>query len=423
MSDMAVAETVALHSSVVPGFNLPAIRADFPILAKRFHGKPLAFFDTAASAQKPRAVIEAVSGLYENDYANVHRGLYALSDASTRAYEAAREKVRAHINAASEREIVFTRGTTEAINAVAGSLGIDILQPGDEVIISTLEHHANIVPWQMLRDRHGIVLKIIPITDDVSLDLEAFHGLLSDKTKLVAVTHQSNAVGVRSPVVEIVAACRERGIATLVDGAQGIVHGQVDVQALGCDFYVFSGHKFYGPTGIGVLYGREEWLDRMTPWQGGGEMIRTVTFDETTYADLPAKFEAGTPPIAQAVGLGAAIDYVTSVGFEKIAAHERDVYDYARDALSDVDGVSVVGNTPDQSGALSFTMACAHPHDIGTVIDREGVAVRAGHHCAMPLLQRLDLPATTRASFGLYNSRADVDALVASLKKVLKLFA
>ncbi len=423
MPDAALNEPTVLHTSAVSQYDLPAIRADFPILSRRVHGKPLTFLDTAASAQKPQVVIDAVSHLYENDYANVHRGLYALSDASTQAYEGARETVRAHLNAASTREIVFTRGTTEAINLIAGSLGLDILQPGDEIVISTLEHHANIVPWQMLKDRRGIVLKVAPIDDDGNVLVDEFVGLLTEKTKLAAFSQQSNALGIHLPVEQMLAACKERGIATLIDGAQATVHQKIDVQALGCDFFVLSGHKVYGPSGIGVLYGREEWLERMTPSHGGGEMIRTVSFEETIFADLPAKHEAGTPPIAQAVGLAAALRYIQEIGLDCIAAHEKDVYGYARQSLEDVDGVSVIGRSPEQSGAMSFTMDCAHPHDVGTVIDKAGVAVRAGHHCAMPLLQRLDLPATTRASFGLYNSRADVDALVNSLKKVRELFA
>ena len=423
MPDTAVAETGPPHASAVNDFDVPAVRADFPILSRTVHGKPLVFLDSAASAQKPRAVIDAVSHLYENDYANVHRGLYELSALSTKAYEDARETVRAHLNAASEREIVFTGGATEAINLVAGSLSQGLLTEGDEVVITALEHHSNIVPWQMLRDRLGIVLKVAPVDDHGTLLLDAFVALLTERTKLAAFTQQSNAIGVHLPVEAMIAACRERGIATLVDGTQAIVHRPIDVKALGCDFFVFSGHKFYGPTGIGVLYGREEWLERMPPWQSGGEMIRSVSFEETVFADLPAKFEAGTPQIAQAVGLGAAIDYVNALGWRRIQAHERDVYAYAREALADVGGVSVIGNTPEQSGALSFTMECAHPHDIGTVIDRAGVAIRAGHHCAMPLMDRLDLPATARASFGLYNSRAEVDALAESLHKVKSLFA
>ncbi len=411
-----------LHTSAVNDYDIEAIRRDFPILSRRVHGKPLVYLDTANSAQKPQAVIDAVSRLYAEDYANVHRGLHSLSMATTDLFEAAREKVRAFVNAASDKEIVFTRGGTASINLVANSFGRS-LGPGDEVIISHLEHHSNIVPWQMLRDDRGVTLKVIPMHEDGSLDLDAYADLLTENTELVAVTHMSNALGTIVPIKEMAAQAHAVGAKMLVDGCQSIMHMPIDVQDLDCDFFVFSGHKLYGPSGIGVLYGKRDLLDAMPPYQGGGDMIKTVTFEKTVYADLPAKHEAGTPPIAQAVGLGAAIDYLTGIGMDRVAAHEADVSAYAAERLQAVPGLTLVGTAPERMAVVSFTLDCAHPHDIGTLVDLDGVAVRAGHHCAQPVMQRLDLPATVRASFGMYTSRAEIDVLARALETVRKMFA
>lgn len=411
-----------LHTSAVNDYDIEAIRSDFPILSRRVHGKPLVYLDNANSAQKPQAVIDAVSRLYAEDYANVHRGLHTLSMATTDLFEAAREKVRAFINAGSDKEIIFTRGGTASINLVATSFGRS-LGPGDEVIISHLEHHSNIVPWQMLRDERGVTLKVIPMHEDGSLDLDAYAELLTENTKLVAVTHMSNALGTIIPIKRMTAQAHAVGAKVLIDGCQSIMHMPIDVQDLDCDFFVFSGHKLYAPSGIGVLYGKQDLLEAMPPYQGGGDMIKTVTFEKTIYADLPAKHEAGTPPIAQAVGLGAAIDYLTGVGMDRVAAHEADVSAYAAERLQEVPGLTLVGTTPERMAVVSFTLDCAHPHDIGTLVDLDGVAVRAGHHCAQPVMQRLDLPATVRASFGLYTSRAEIDVLARALETVRKMFA
>jgi cysteine desulfurase/selenocysteine lyase len=415
-----------LHASLINDYDLPSIRADFPILEREVHGRPLVYLDNAASAQKPRQVIEALVSLYENDYANVHRGIHALGAAATDRYEGARETVRRFLNAGSVKEIVFTKGATEALNLVASSLAAgDMLQAGDEVVITELEHHSNIVPWQLLRDRMGIVLKVAPVDDQGRVELDALERLVTDRTKLVSVTHISNALGIIVPVHDVVAIARKVGALVMIDGCQSIMHLPVDVQELGADFYVFSGHKVYGPSGIGVLWAREDLLEAMPPYQGGGEMIRSVSFERSTWADLPYKFEAGTPPIAQAVGLGAALDYVGAIGLDRIAAHERDVLAYATERLSAIPGLTVwgTGDGPNhKASVVSFTMEEAHPHDIGTIVDRFGVAVRAGNHCAQPLLERFDLPATARASFGLYNSRAEVDVLVEALEKVRDMF-
>jgi len=416
-------DTAMLHVSAINDYDLAAIRQDFPILSQTVYDKPLVYLDNAASAQKPNAVIESVDGLYRQDYANVHRGLHYLSMRSTEMYEAARETIRAHINASSIKEIVFTSGATEGVNLVASGFGAMALNEGDEIIISTLEHHSNIVPWQLLAKAKGLVLKIAPVDEDANFLFDDYVNLLTERTKLVAVTAVSNAVGTITPIEAIVRAARERGIATLVDGTQAVVHGKVDVQALDCDFMVFSSHKLYGPSGVGVLYGKEAMLDAMPPYQSGGEMIRTVSFDGTSFADLPTKFEAGTPPIAQAIGMGAAIDYLNVIGFDRIMAHEADLLSYATERLEAVDGVTIVGKAERKASIVSFTLEGIHPHDIGTLVDRYGVAVRAGHHCAQPLMQRFDLPATARASFGLYNSRAEADRLAEALEQVKRIFA
>ena len=403
-------------------YDVEAVRADFPILSRTMYDKPLAFLDSAASAQKPRQVIDAVSDVYEREYANVHRGLYQISEAVTARYEGTRDIIRDFIGAAHSHEIIFTRNATESINLIAYSFGRNFLKEGDEVVITELEHHANIVPWQMLRDEKGIVLKVAPITDDGELIMSAFEDLLGPKTKLVAVAQMSNVLGTILPIEDIIHRAHAVGAKVLIDGCQAVTHFPVDVQALGCDFYVFSGHKLYGPSGIGVLYGREELLNAMPPFMGGGDMISSVTFEKSTWAKLPHKFEAGTPAIAQAIGLGAAIEYVNGLGLDAIGAHEQDLLNYATQQLSSVDGLRIIGTAPNKASVISFMLDYAHPHDIATIIDRAGVAVRAGHHCAQPLMQRMDVPATTRASLGLYNNRADIDALVRALGEVQEFF-
>ncbi len=403
-------------------YDVELIRRDFPILSRLIHGKPLAFLDSAASAQKPRQGIEAVTHVYEHEYANVHRGAYELSARATANYEGAREKVRRFLNAEKSSEIIFTRNATEGINLVAGSYGGTFLAAGDEVIISELEHHSNIIPWQLLRDRTGIEIKVAPITDDGEFKLAALENLLSPRTKLVAMAHMSNALGTILPVREIVRLAHAAGAKVMLDGAQAAAHQTIDVRDIGCDFYVFSGHKLYGPTGIGVLYARQELLEEMPPYMGGGEMIATVTFEKSTWARPPHKFEAGTPAIAQAIGLGAAIDYVTGIGLDRIAAHEQGLLNYATQQLASVPGLRIYGTAPGKAGVISFDMDCAHAHDLSTVVDRAGVAVRAGHHCAQPLMARLGVVATARASLGLYNNRADIDALVSALGDVRELF-
>ncbi|MEK9707407.1 MAG: cysteine desulfurase [Alphaproteobacteria bacterium] len=410
----------AMHSPLA--YDVEALRADFPILSRTMHGKPLAFLDSAASAQKPRAVIDTVRDVYEREYANVHRGLYEISEAVTDRYEGTRETIRDFIGAASTKEIVFTRNATESVNLVAHCFGRNFLKEGDEVVITELEHHANIVPWQMLRDEKGIVLKVAPITDDGELIMSAFEDLLGPRTKLVAVAHMSNVMGTILPVEDIIRRAHAVGAKVLIDGCQSVTHIPIDVQALGCDFFVFSGHKLYGPSGIGVLYGREELLDAMPPFMGGGDMISSVTFEKSTWARLPHKFEAGTPAIAQAIGLGAAIDYVNGLGLAAIGQHEADMLNYATQQLSSFDGLRIVGTAPNKASVVSFVLDYAHPHDIATIIDRAGVAVRAGHHCAQPLMDRMDVPATVRASIGLYTNKADIDALVGALGDVQEFF-
>jgi cysteine desulfurase/selenocysteine lyase len=404
-------------------YDVERVRADFPILSTQVHGHPLCYLDNAASAQKPRAVLDVVRDAYETTYANVHRGVHYLSERATAEYEGARKKVQRFLNARHDSEIVFTRGATESINLVAASFGRAFLAPGDEIIISEVEHHSNIVPWQMLRDSHGVVLKVAPISDDGELNMARFETLFTARTKLVAISHMSNALGTIQPVRRIVDAARSHGARVLFDGCQAAIHLPVDVQDLDCDFYVFSGHKIYGPTGIGVLYGKADLLEAMPPYQGGGEMIKTVTFEESTWADPPARFEAGTPSIVQAIGLGAALDYVTGVGKEGIARHESDVLAYATQRLAAIEGLRLFGTAPAKASVLSFTLACAHPHDIATVLDRSGVALRAGHHCAQPLMRRLGVTATARASFAMYSTRAEVDALADALESVREIFA
>ena len=414
--------TASAGSLAAPSFDVERARADFPILSRSVHGKPLAFLDSGASAQKPRQVIDAVSRCYEAEYANIHRGVYELSARATEAYEGARVRVQQFVNARSASEIVFTKGATEAINLVAASWGGTFLGEGDEVVLSVLEHHANIVPWQLLRERTGIVLKVVPTDAQGAFLLDAYEALVGPRTKLVALTHVSNALGTVTPVDEVARIARAHGALVLLDGAQGIVHCPVDVQAMDVDFYCFSGHKLYGPSGIGVLYGKEALLAAMPPWQGGGDMIERVTFERTTYAPPPARFEAGTPPIAAAVGLHAAIDYVASFDPAAVAAHEHDLLAYATERLGALNSIRLYGTAPGKAAIISFTMDGVHPHDIGTILDMAGVAVRVGHHCAQPLMDHFDIAGTVRASFGLYNTRADVDRLIDGLDEVREIF-
>ncbi|HEY1753464.1 MAG TPA: cysteine desulfurase [Caulobacteraceae bacterium] len=403
-------------------FDVQAARREFPILQRQVNGRPLVYLDSAASAQKPKAVIEAMSRAMETSYANVHRGLHTLANETTEAYEKARENARGLINAASAAEIVFTKGTTEAINLVASSFG-QSLRAGDEVILSVMEHHANIVPWHLLRERHGVVLKFIPISDAGELDLAAYRNLLGPKTKMVAVSHMSNVLGTINPVAEIIAEAQAAGAATLIDGAQAVVHATVDVQALGADFYAFSGHKLYGPTGIGVLYGKAERLAALPPYQGGGEMIGQVTLDAITYADPPHRFEAGTPPILEAIGLSAAIEWLAGLDRDAVAAHEHALYERVKARLNGANWVSEIGRAPGKGAIFSFTMEGAHAHDVAQILDRYGVAVRAGTHCAEPLLARFGLTSSARASFALYNTLEEADSFVAALEKTRTFFS
>jgi cysteine desulfurase/selenocysteine lyase len=398
------------------------IRADFPILSTRMRGKPLVFLDSAASAQKPRAVLEAMQRFYETSYANVHRGVYELSERATEAFEGVREKVRRFLGAAEAREIVFVRGTTEAINLVAHGIARSSLGPGDEVLITQLEHHSNIVPWQMVCDERKARLRVVPIDDRGDLMLPELDKLLGPRTKLLALAHVSNALGTLNPVREIVQLAHARGVPVLLDGAQAVPHQRVDVRELGCDFYAFSSHKLFGPTGVGVLYGRADRLAALPPYQGGGDMILSVRFEETIYQGIPYKFEAGTPDIAGVVGLGAAIDYVSGVGLDAIAAHERDLLAHAIAALERVPGLLPIGTARERAAVISFVMEGVHAHDVGTILDQHGIAVRTGHHCAQPVMERFGVPATVRASFALYNTRDDVDALVRGLAAVREVF-
>ena len=402
--------------------DVEAIRADFPVLAQTVHGKPLVYLDNAASSQTPRQVIEAIDRFYRQDYANVHRGVHALSQRATVAFEDAREKVRRLLNAARTREVIFTRGTTEAINLVATSYARPRLGPGDEVLITHMEHHSNIVPWQMVCEQTGAQLKVVPIDDRGQLVMEELERLIGGRTRVVAVVHVSNALGTVNPVRRIVELAHAVGAVVMLDGAQAAPHQRVDVQALDCDFYAFSGHKLFGPTGIGALYGKEALLEAMPPYEGGGDMIETVSFEKTTYAALPAKFEAGTPNIAGAIGLGAAIDYFEGVGIERAAAYEAELLAYGAEALSQVPGLKMVGDAEERAGVLGFVLEGAHPHDIGTILDHEGIAIRAGHHCAQPVMERFGVAATARASIAFYNTRVEIDALVRGLESVRKLF-
>ena len=403
-------------------YDVQAVRRDFPALHQEVHSKRLVYLDSAATTQKPRTVIDAIVRFYTEDNANVHRGVHLLSVRATEAYEAAREKVRRYIHAESERECVFVRGTTEAINLVAQSFVRPRLQAGDEILVTTMEHHSNIVPWQIVCEQTGAVLRVAPISDEGELQLDALQKLLGPRTRILALPHVSNALGTVNPVKQVVAMAHAQGVPVLVDGAQALAHVPVDVQDLGCDFYAFSGHKVYGPTGSGGLWGRRELLEAMPPWQGGGDMISSVTFEQSTWNVLPYKFEAGTPHIEGAVGLGAAVDYVSAVGMDRIQAHERGLLTYGTEALQSVPGLRLIGTAPVKASILSFVLDGVHPHDIGTIVDREGVAIRTGHHCAQPVMHRLGIPATARASLALYNTKADIDRLVESLFQVRKVF-
>jgi cysteine desulfurase/selenocysteine lyase len=417
----AVAGAAAAVSATA--FDVERIREDFPILSTTVNGKPLVYLDNAATTQKPRAVIEVLDEYYSTINANVHRGVHYLSQRATDRFEAARSRVRAFINAEHDREIIFVRGATEAINLVAQSYGRTFIKEGDEIIISAMEHHSNIVPWQMLCQQTGAVLKVIPIDDRGDIILEEYQKLLSDRTKLVAVVHLSNALGTLNPVKQIIDLAHQREIPVLLDGAQAVSHLSVDVRDLDADFYVFSGHKAFGPTGIGILYGKEKYLDAMPPWQGGGEMILSVSFERTIYNELPAKFEAGTPNIAGAIGMGTAIEYMESIGLDAIANYEHQLLDYAHSALESIDGLRLIGTARQKASILSFVLDSAHPHDIGTIIDGHGVAIRTGHHCAEPVMEFFGVPATARASLAFYNTREEIDALVRGIESVKQMFS
>jgi len=408
-----------MPATVQKAFDVESVRKEFPLLQTAMNGKPIAFLDSAASSQKPEKVIEAIAAYYREKHANVHRGVYQLSQDATAAYENARELARGLINAPSSREVIFVRGCTEGINLVAATFGKRFLREGSEVLISGMEHHSNIVPWQMACEERGAKLKVIPINDKGELLMEEFGRLLSDKVKIVAVTHVSNTLGTINPVAEIIEKAHERGIPVLVDGAQAIPHLQVDVQELDADFYAFSGHKMFGPTGIGVLYGKEKWLNALPPYQGGGEMIEAVTFEKTTYNELPHKFEAGTPDIAGAVGLGSAIEYIQSIGYEAIHRHEAELLDYATRSLQQIEGIRFIGTAREKASVVSFLVEGFHPYDLGAILDKLGIAVRTGHHCTQPLMDRFSIPGTVRASLAFYNNKNDIDRLVEGVKRAV----
>lgn len=412
-----------MTATAIPALDVERLRQDFPILGQRLRGKPLVYLDNAATSQKPRTVIDAVTRFYSAENANIHRGVHYLSERATVAYDAVRQRVARFINAASPGEIVFTRGTTEAINLVAQSWGRSSLRAGDEILITGMEHHSNIVPWQLVAAQTGATVRAVPLTDAGELDLDACDRLLTERTRLFAMVHLSNALGTVNPVRDLVARARARGVVTLVDGAQSAPHLPVDVQALDCDFYAFSGHKVFGPTGVGALYGRAALLERMPPWQGGGDMIETVTLERTTFAAPPARFEAGTPMIAEVIGLGAALDYVGTVGRAAIAAWEEELLAYATERVGELEGVRIIGTAREKASVLSFVVEGVHPHDVGAVLDDDGIAIRAGHHCAQPVMQRFGVPATARASFAFYNTRDEIDALVRGIQRVRTVFA
>ncbi len=406
----------------IEALDVAGIRKDFPLLQQMMNGKPIAFLDNGASSQKPEAVIETLDRYYRTQHTNIHRGVYELSQMATDAYEGARSKVRRFINAASDKEIIFVRGTTEGINLVASTYGRKNIGEGDEIIISAMEHHSNIVPWQMLCEEKGAKLRVIPISDSGEVDMDAYRSMLNERTKMVGIVHISNSLGTINPVREIIRLAHEWDVPVLVDGAQSVPHLKVDVQELDCDFFTFSGHKIFGPTGIGILYGKEKLLDAMPPYQGGGDMIRSVTFERTTFNDLPYKFEAGTPHIAGAIGLGAAVDYLEQIGFEAIGAYEHALLEYATEALSTIPELRIIGTASEKASLVSFDLEGVHPHDVGQFLDFEGIAVRTGHHCTQPVMDRYGVPATTRASFAFYNTIEEVDRLVAGLRNILNVF-
>ena len=422
MSDVMVssAESVA---ALADTWDVERIRADFPVLHQKVNGKPLVYLDNGASSQVPQVVIDRGSVYIEQEHSNIHRGVHYLSQRATTAYEGAREKVKRFINARESRECIFVRGATEGINLVMHGYGRKFIRAGDEIIISAMEHHANIVPWQMLCEEKGARLRVIPMNDAGELLLDEYDGLLNEKTKFVAVTHVSNALGTINPIKEMIAQAHKYGVPVLIDGAQSAPHMPVDVQDLDCDFYAFSGHKMYAPTGSGIVYGKAELLEKMNPFQGGGDMIRTVTFEKTTYAELPNKMEAGTPAIASQIGLGAAIDYLNSIGREQASAYEHELLRYATERVSAIEGVRIIGTAKRKASVLSFVIDGIHPHDIGTILDQEGIAVRAGHHCAQPVMQRFNVPATARASFAFYNTKEEIDVLARTIEKVIEIFS
>ena len=403
-------------------FDVARVRADFPILGERVHGKPLVYLDSANTSQKPRSVIDAMDSYYRHTNSNIHRATHLLSERATALYEGARAKASAFVNAPDVHSIVFTKGTTDGINLVAQSYGRSTLKPGDEVLISWLEHHSNIVPWQLVCEQTGAMLRVVPINEVGEIDVEAYASLLSPRTKIVALSHVSNALGTINPIKQMIAQAHKYGVPVLIDGAQSAPHMPVDVQDLDCDFYTFSGHKMYAPTGSGVVYGKAEILEKMNPFQGGGDMIKTVTFEKTTYAGLPNKMEAGTPAIASQIGLGAAIDYLNSIGRERAAEHEAELLRYATERISAIEGVRIIGTAKEKASVLSFVIENIHPHDIGTILDQEGIAIRAGHHCAQPVMQRFNVPATARASFAFYNTKEEVDVLAKTIERVIEIF-
>ncbi len=419
---MAELESIVSEKIKTEKFDIESVRRDFPILGIRVHGKPLAYLDNAATSQKPQIVIDAIKKYYEEENANVHRGVHYLSELATQKYEHARINIKNFLNAASEKEIIFTRGATESINLVAATFGKLRVHAGDEVLITGLEHHSNIVPWQMLCEERGAKLCVVPITDSGEVVVDEYIRLLSEKTKIVAISHISNALGTINPIKKMIELAHERNIPVLVDGAQGVPHLKVDVQDLDCDFYAISSHKVFGPTGFGVLYGKLNLLESMPPYQGGGDMIRSVTFEKTIFNDLPYKFEAGTPHIEGAIGMGAAIDYVNALDWNAVEAYEKHLLRYATDALSEINDLQIIGTAREKAGVISFVLEGVHPHDIGTILDQEGVAIRTGHHCAQPVMDRFGIPATARASFAFYNTTEDIDMLVNGIKKVKELF-
>jgi cysteine desulfurase/selenocysteine lyase len=416
-------EATILRDAATPALDVDAVRRQFPILNRKIHGKPLIYFDNAATTQKPRVVIDAIREYYESENANIHRGVHTLSQEATSAYELARQKIARFINAPDPRQIIFTRGTTESINLVASTYGRKFLRSGDEIILSAMEHHSNIVPWQILAEEIGAKIRVIPMNDRGELLMDEFGKLLNDRTKIVSIVHLSNSLGTLNPVREIIAKAHARGAVVMVDGAQWVAHGPTNVRELDADFYAFSGHKLYGPTGIGVLYGKVELLEAMPPYQGGGDMISSVTFEKTTYNKVPHKFEAGTPDMSGAVGLRAALEYMQNLGMENIAAYEHELLTYATGVVSAIPGVRLIGTAREKAGVLSFVMDGIHPHDIGTILDQEGIAIRTGHHCAQPVMERFGIDATARASFGVYNTKEEIDALVRGIQKVQEVFA